>query len=448
MLHDPFYKYSHLLGEPVCREKNYLLLPPPVRQKEPSAHSGGGDGHSGGGDGHGGGGGGKVKFTFVDLLAFLAANIFTGGIIAAVYQESQNRKLEEGEEVYTNSIKRLTEAFESATLNIKGKPVPVPSVETIQMKMSAQLSRDEFAVTYMLCGPRGVGKSTAMLMALKDKKKVIRVQPDPVTVENLYAALVWFASLKQTGLSNEQVARGAFKAIQEKGGEIPTLIVEVNEKCTEKQLELLLVELKKLVSEDRLVNCLIVASTSRASLLLSVTLSELRVAALLMNDPPEDVIKIFLEERFSPIIKDPSQREKLINFYVKEIGTRFLDATLLSTYIKSEWNNKPEQAREEMFLYYVNFLKKQKKGTFYELLKRFDTAGVKKEVKKQLLEGLLSGTLELSKLVEAMQISKKQFVEEMSLLRPNPLYIHPEEEWVTVGNHVTENEIKNYIKLL
>ena len=424
----------------LCAEKKPTFSsPPPVRQKEPSAHSGGGDGHSGGG------GGGKVKFTFVDLLAFLTANLFTGCIIAAIYQASQNRKLEEGKEVYV-SIKRLTEAFESATLNIKGKPVPVPSVETIQMKMSAQ-SRDEFAVTYMLCGPRGVGKSTAMLMALKDKKKVIRVQPDPVTVENLYAALVGFASLKQTGLDNEQVARGAFKAIQEKGGEIPTLIVEVNEKCTEKQLELLLVELKKLVSEDRLVNCLIVASTSRASLLLSVTLSELRVAALLMNDPPEDVIKTFLEEQFSPIIKDPSQREKLINFYVKEIGTRFLDATLLSTYIKSEWNNKPEQAREEMFIYYVNFLKKQKKGTFYELLKRFNTAGVKKEEKKQLLEGVLSGTLELSKLVEAMQISKQQFVEEMSL-HPNPLYIHPEEEWVTVGNHVTENEIKNYIKLL
>ena len=227
MLHDPFYKYSHLLGEPVCREKTYLLPPPPpppVRQKEPSAHSGGG-------------GGGKGKFTFLDLLGFLVANLFTGGIIAAFYQASQNRKLEEGKEVYTNAIKRLTEAFESATLDIKGEPVPVPSVETIQMKMSA-LPRDRFAVTYLLCGARGVGKSTAMLMALKDKKKVIRVQPDPITVEKLYAALVGFASLKQTGLNNEQVARGAFKAIQEKGGGIPTLIVEVNEKCTAKQLEL------------------------------------------------------------------------------------------------------------------------------------------------------------------------------------------------------------------
>ena len=162
--------------------------------------------------------------------------------------------------------------------------------------------------------------------------------------------------------------------------------------------------------EDRLVNCFIVASTSRASLLLSVTLSELRVAALLINDPPEDVIKTYLEKEFSPIIKDPSQREKLINFYVKEIGTRFLDATLLSMYVCSEWNNKPEQAREEMFLYYVNFLKKQKKGTFYELMKRLDAAGVKKEEKKKLLEGVLSGTLELSKLVEAMHISKQQFV--------------------------------------
>ena len=68
------------------------------------------------------------------------------------------------------------------------------------------------------------------------------------------------------------------------------------------------------------------ASTSRASLLLSVTLSELRVKALLMEDPPGDIIKTYLDRELSLIIQDTPEREKLINFYVQGEHTTGWDA--------------------------------------------------------------------------------------------------------------------------
>ena len=82
----------------------------------------------------------------------LAANIFSGGVVAAVhYQSGENRKLEEEKEVYTNAIKRLSEAFENATLTIEGELLPVPSVEAIK-EVSATLPLLRFKPSFLFCG--------------------------------------------------------------------------------------------------------------------------------------------------------------------------------------------------------------------------------------------------------------------------------------------------------
>ena len=48
--------------------------------------------------------------------------------------------------------------------------------------------------------------------------------------------------------------------------------------------------------------------------------------ALLMEDPPGDIIKTYLDRELSLIIQDTPEREKLINFYVQGEHTTGWDA--------------------------------------------------------------------------------------------------------------------------
>ncbi|MGJ8945943.1 hypothetical protein AB9K17_23930, partial [Salmonella enterica subsp. enterica serovar Kentucky] len=57
----------------------------------------------------------------------------------------------------------------------------------------------------------------------------------------------------------------------------PTFVVDVNEKCSEKELMAILIELKKLVADLNLANGVVILSTSRAALLVPVTAPTLRV---------------------------------------------------------------------------------------------------------------------------------------------------------------------------
>ena len=86
--------------------------------------------------------------------------------------------MEDEKEVYANAIKKLSEAFENATLTSTDDLVyfPVSSVEAIK-EVSASLPLLNFVPSFRLCGPRGVGKTTT---AFKGKKGVLRPSPPPL----------------------------------------------------------------------------------------------------------------------------------------------------------------------------------------------------------------------------------------------------------------------------
>ena len=402
-----------------------------------------------GDDGPSGGDRGK------EYLRFIGGQLLTGGIVSAlvsvILTYKFSRLLEDKKEVYSNVIEKLSYAFESATFTSTEEYFPVPNVEVIKQLSTASFHR-AFVPSYMLCGPRGVGKTTAMIMAFKGKKGVLRIQPDPVTVEKFYSALVGFGYLKETGLNPEKVVRGAFEAIKERGGGPPTLLIELNEKCTAKQLELLLVELKKIVTEDKLANCFIVASTSRASLLLPVTLGELRVKSYVLKDPSEELIKKYLDKQLSSVMQDTVARETLIDSYVQEIGTRFLDASWVCEF-SPKYDTTPGETfldrvatPEETFLDRVATLKQEKQDTFQDFVTMLNEAKIDKGKQKQIFEGIINETLRLSELTYAMKLSKEELLNKLASLHPHPVYINPNNQRLTIGNHVAGQEMKKYIK--
>ena len=128
-------------------------------------------------------------------------------------------KLETGRRKYADAVDKLSKALEEATLedDCVNNFRPVPSIGDIQ-HLSRSLNIMNFVPSYMACGPRRVGKTTAMLMAFKDTRSVLYIQPDSVAVENFYASLMNFARLKDSGINKQSLVQEALIAIK-KGGE-------------------------------------------------------------------------------------------------------------------------------------------------------------------------------------------------------------------------------------
>ena len=97
--------------------------------------------------------------------------------------------------------------------------------------------------------------------------------------------------------SRPNLVVGALENIKGKGGIKPTFMVNIYEKCDEKLLMGILIELKKMVADSNVSHGFVVMSTSRATLLLPVTSHEheLRVCPVSVSDPPKTAIVEYLE---------------------------------------------------------------------------------------------------------------------------------------------------------
>ena len=202
--------------------------------------------------------------------------------------------------------------------------VPTPTVEELELKPQPYYQT-------LVCGPRGVRKSTAVYKAMEGKSAVIHVALCCCIPETFLSAVLKSLRFKHHEIPDEVLLIQALENIMKRGGNKPTFIVEVNEKCNEKELTLLLLLLKDWGSDRKLARFIVVLSTSRAALLLSIPLKELRVMVQSVEDPPEDTIKRYFEQYFAEF-KDSTEQERdqLIARHTKVLGTRFLDASYIT----------------------------------------------------------------------------------------------------------------------
>ena len=151
----------------------------------------------------------------------------------------------------------------------------------------------------LVCGLRGVGKSTAVYKAMKGKSGVIHVALNSCNAETFCSSVLAYLSFKHHEIPNKVLLVKALEKIQTRKGNKPTFIEEVNEKCSVKELTSLLLVLKDWGSDRKLARFIVVLLTSPAALLLPIPLVELRVMVQSVEDPPEDTIKCYFEQRFA-----------------------------------------------------------------------------------------------------------------------------------------------------
>lgn len=235
-------------------------------------------------------------------------------------------------------------------------------------------------------------------MAFQGVKGVVQISTNPITIDDFYASILGFIQFKYEGINKKDLVHKALKEIQKRGGKKPTLIVELDEKCEATQLMPLLIELKRLVSESRLANCFVVVSTSRASLLVPVTLSELRVQVIFVQDPSKDVIEKYLKTELSSKICDEDSRQEMIELFIKELGTRFLDASGVVHAI--DFMPVRGMSYKDYFYERVRIRKDEYRSSclkFFMMLQAVD-----QNKKQQLIEGIMNETLDVTEIANAL----------------------------------------------
>ena len=94
-------------------------------------------------------------------------------------------------------------------------------------------------------------------------KGVVHIQPNPLTVKKFYESIFEYVDFKTQNESHAALVIHALKKIKADEKRIkPTFVVDVNEKCSEKELMAILIELKKLVADLNLANGVVILSTS------------------------------------------------------------------------------------------------------------------------------------------------------------------------------------------
>lgn len=152
---------------------------------------------------------------------------------------------------------------------------------------------------------------------------------------------------RHSDIPSKELIRQALDAIHDRRGNKPTFIIEVNEKCDEKQLTQLLLQLKEWGSDRNLARFIVILSTSQAALLVPIGLHELRADCVSIDDPSEDVIKCYLEQCLDQLNEvSGKKKHQIITQCIEVLGTRFLDAYYLKVKYDKAACKTPEEVQQ------------------------------------------------------------------------------------------------------
>ena len=281
----------------------------------------------------------KKKYDFEMVLYGFSKLVFgvTSGILCYLSWRLY-KNLREPETIVINA----TKALENSTVKIE--KMVLHFLERKNVFNSLEPTFKGHSSTAVVYGPRGSGKSTAVMHVFSNRKCVV-TSTLPTDGESNTCVKDWASSvLDSLGIQNIPSGVDPLNILEEslvqfkaKGQkttslkDLPIIIVEVDSRCEGQFLENLLLQTKHLGADRKLANFVVVLSASRAAYNVQIGLNKLRAHAVLVDELSDDEAKEYLRSYLMKTIKNLSDEEveEVVNDALCKVGNLLLDLVSL-----------------------------------------------------------------------------------------------------------------------
>lgn len=228
----------------------------------------------------------------------------------------------------------------------KGFPPLLPRQEVVD-RIKERLADDpDSDKSIIIVGPRGVGKSTAAKMALKNRSHVVCASffgDIPSFIRSVFDEI----DITEIPATTDLISnfKSVLRHVKRKHNIMPKIVVEVDIRCTPEQMQELLLQIKTWGYERHLAQFIVVVSQSRILPELSISTDDLRFVCIAVGDLSKDETKVHLQEGFKLLKNmngasfEESEVKELVEFTEKIIGRRLMHMDdLFEKLVKSRWS--------------------------------------------------------------------------------------------------------------
>ena len=214
-----------------------------------------------------------------------------------------------------------------------------------------------FITTVIVSGPHGCGKSVMIASILKDISAVVPIFFNGKDGTDFAKAV--FQSLKITLPANVDPVtflRDVLNMLPKR----PIFVVEVDTKFPSESLQDLLLLMKHLGDDTKLVKPIVVLSSSRSALSLKIGTAKLRAKYITVADITYAEGQQFFHEVLSSVGITGNEKQQGIDFALEKTGTRLVDLHIVAERLRESKNKKysleqfqsaiVENSKQEMLL--------------------------------------------------------------------------------------------------
>ena len=234
--------------------------------------------------------------------------------------------------------------------------------------------------------------------------------------------------------------------------------MEVNDRCTSKGLQSLLLRLKSWGADKMLVRPIVVVSSSRAAFGLTIGLKELRTEHLtvpdLMGNEAASVLDKIIKTH---ITKDGTTKEEkeisdICEYVVSVLGTRPLDLTYLNSALEKTNGNLSIKTLKNLV---ERVVEKQSQLYCFALTTCMCEIAGEDPHKQKAFKGFVTNlhNAHLNYIWQTFGISNQKFINIIEKIQPHPFYVLLDEDQVCLGNVTIKHRcrvirtVKSYVCL-
>lgn len=303
-------------------------------------------------------------------------------------------------------------------------------------KPGASESVTGYSPSFVICGPRGCGKSVIMANIVKDTTAVVPISYRGSTDKEFIEAV--FQSLNINLPSNtkpETFLREVLLAVNET--KKPTFLVEVDKRFGSSDLENLLLLLKTLGDDSKLLLPIVVLSSSHSAFGLDIDPVLLRTYFIDVTDLTHDETWKFFNALLMKLGLPEHEKEEEIKFAIENIGNRLTDLHTMAKQLPTDFTL---EIFRSVVKEYHEWSMMRCRLAFAKFRNKFPHIQQDKLLKR-LERGLI-----LDDLCKELKCDTSEFLTANSNIQPHVFYVSPTDSTVTLASKFMVEFIKNIIK--